>query len=157
LPERLRPTESAAWRAWLRHFGTVVRGMRELLGLTQEQFAKVAHVSQGAVSRLERGSALSTPLIIAVKIRVALAAELRKLDPDVLTPGARRFLERVTGGYGEHEDAATPPRREWRLEILPAPELTALVRGYSRLPESARTKFLAIMSAVAATLEHPNA
>ena len=155
MPERLRPAETATWGAWLRDFGVAVRSIRELLGLTQAQLGKIAHISQGAVSRIERGDALSMPLVIAVKVRVALAARLRKLDADVLTADARRFLEEMTERYGQHEDPGLPPRRNITFELVPAPELTALVRGYSRLPESARTRFLAIMSAVAATLERP--
>jgi len=73
----------------MRDYGTLAREMRELLGLSQEQLGKIANVSQGAVSRFERGDALSTPWIIAVKIRRALAARLRQLGPDVLTDDAR--------------------------------------------------------------------
>lgn len=130
--------------------GALVREMRELLGLSQEQLARIAKVSQGAVSRFERGDALSTPWIIAVKIRVALAVRLRQLDADVLSEDARRFLTQ-TSLYGLPDDPALPPRME-SLELLPAPELTTIVRAYTRLPESARRKFVAIMSAVADTL-----
>jgi transcriptional regulator with XRE-family HTH domain len=131
-------------------YGRLAREMRELLGLSQEQLGRIANVSQGAVSRFERGDALSTPWIIAVKIRVALAARLRQLDPDVLTDDARRFLEQ-TALFGLSEDPALPPRTD-TVSLLPAPGLTGIVRAYSRLPESARAKFVAIMSAVAGAL-----
>lgn len=150
MPERLRRAETAAWRTWLRDIGNLAREMRELLGLTQGQVGKIAHVSQGAVSRFERGDALSTPWVIAVKIRVALAARLRQLDPDVLTDEARRFLEQ-TSLYGLPEDPALPPRTD-TVALLPTPDLTKIVRAYGRLPESARAKFIAIMAAVATTL-----
>jgi transcriptional regulator with XRE-family HTH domain len=134
----------------MRDLGALVREMRELLDLSQEQLARIAKVSQGAVSRFERGDALSTPWIIAVKIRVALAVRLRQLEPDVLTEDARRFLAQ-TALYGLPDDPALPPRME-SVELLPAPELTGIVRAYTRLPESARRKFIAIMGAVADVL-----
>jgi len=125
-----------------------VRDLRELLGLSQEQVARIAKLSQGAVSRFERGDALSTPWIVAVKIRVALTARLRQLEPDVLTDKARRFLAQTTL-YGLPDDEAL---RTADVELLPAPELTAIVRAYRRVPESARANFVTIMSAVAAAL-----
>jgi transcriptional regulator with XRE-family HTH domain len=130
----------------MRDLGALVRSMRELLGLSQEQLAKIANVSQGAVSRFERGDALSTPWIIAVKIRVALAARLRQLEADVLTDDARRFLAQ-TALYGLPDDPALPPRTD-TVELLPAPELTRIVRAYSRLPESSKRQFVAIMASV---------
>ena len=132
-----------------------MRDLRELLGLSQEQVARIAKVSQGAVSRFERGDALSTPWIVAVKIRVALAARVQQLEPDVLTDGARRFLAQ-TALYGLPGDVALP-RRIARVELLPAPELTAIVRAYRRVPEAAREQFVAIIAAVAATLAESNA
>lgn len=134
----------------MRDLGALAREMRELLGLSQEQIARIANVSQGAISRFERGDALSTPWMIAVKIRVALAARVRQLDPDVLTDDARRFLDQ-TALYSLPDDPALPPRTE-TMALLPAPELTGIVRAYSRLPESARAKFVTIMSAVAKAL-----
>jgi len=126
--------------------------MREVLNLSQEQLAKIAGVSQGAVSRIERGDALSTPLIIGVKIRVALAARLRELDADVLTTDARRFLALMEARYGEHEDPTLPPQRPVTLALVPDPELTALVLRYGQLPAAARARFRRIMSAVFSTL-----
>jgi transcriptional regulator with XRE-family HTH domain len=152
VPERLSRADAAWWHAWLLDFGATVRAMRELLGLSQEQLAKIAGVSQGAVSRIERGNALSTPLIIGVKIRVALAARLRNLDAGMLTSDARRFLGQMEARYGEHADAASPPQRSIAFALLPTSELRALVRSYSRLPAAARATFRRIMSAVFAAL-----
>src|ERR1043166_91111 len=92
VPERFQRAEAAAWHTWLRDVGALAREMREVLGVSQEQLAKIAKVSQGAVSRFERGDGLATPWVIAIKIRVALAARLRQLDADVLTDEAQRFL-----------------------------------------------------------------
>ena len=132
-----------------------MRDLRELLGLSQEQVARIAKVSQGAVSRFERGDALSTPWIVAMKIRVALTARIQQLEPDVLTDEARRFLAQ-TALYGLPGDAAQPPRIAGG-EVLPTPELTAIVRAYRRVPESARAQFVDIMTAVAATLAERSA
>ena len=124
--------------------------MRELLGLSQEQLAKIAKVSQGAVSRFERGDGLATPWVIAIKIRVALAARLRQLDADVLTDEAQRFLAQ-TALYGLPDDPALPPRLD-TVTLLPAPELTDMVRAYSALPDSARAVFADIMTSIAKAL-----
>jgi len=134
----------------MRGLGALAREMRELLGLSQEQLARIARVSQGAVSRFERGDALSTPWIIAIKIRVALAARLRQLEPDVLTDDARRFLAQ-TALYGLPDDPSLPPRLDI-IALLPAPELTKMARAYAKLPESARGKFVTIMFGVAKAL-----
>src|SRR5436190_17675090 len=130
--------------------GALAREMREVLGLSQEQLAKIARVSQGAVSRFERGDGLATPWVIAIKIRLALAARLRQLDPDVLTDEARRFLAQ-TALYGLPDDPALPPRMD-TVTLLPSPELTKLARAYSALPESSRSLFADIMSGVAEAL-----
>jgi len=150
VPERFSRAEAAAWHKWLREIGALAREMREVLGLSQEQLAKIARVSQGAVSRFERGDGLATPWVIAIKIRLALAARLRQLDPDVLTDEARRFLAQ-TALYGLPDDPALPPRMD-TITLLPTPELTGMVRAYSGLPESARAVFADIMSSVAHAL-----
>jgi len=152
MPERLSRADAAWWRAWLRDFGVTVRRIREFLELSQEQLAKIAGVSQGAVSRIERGNASSTPLIIGVKIRVALATALRQVDPDALPDEAQRFLGQMEARYGEHEDPGAPPQRPVTFALLPTAELTTLVLKYRRLPMSSRTSFRRIMSRVAATL-----
>ena len=55
--------------------------MREFVDLSQDQLARVAGVSQGAISRLELAKGLATPLLVAVKVWTALAAALRTIDP----------------------------------------------------------------------------
>jgi hypothetical protein len=44
-----------------------------------------------------------------------------------------------------------PPRIE-AIALLPAPELEAIVRAYSRLPREGQKAFVSIMTAVAETL-----
>ena len=134
----------------MKELGATVRRMRELLSLSQGQLAEIAHVSQGAISRFELGLGLSTPWTIAVKIRVALAARLRQVDPEVLTDDARRFLEQ-TALYQLPDDPFMPPRIE-TISLLPTPALESIVRTYSRLPKAGQKAFVSIMAAVAETL-----
>jgi transcriptional regulator with XRE-family HTH domain len=134
----------------MKELGATVRRMRELLSLSQGQLAEIAHVSQGAISRFELGLGLSTPWTIAVKIRVALAARLRQVDPEVLTDDARRFLAQ-TALYQLPDDPFMPPGIE-SISLLPAPELESIVRTYSRLPREGQKAFISIMAAVAETL-----
>src|SRR5499427_8222226 len=83
------------WREWITEFGLHVRRVREFLGLSQEQVARAAGVSQGAVSRFEGGRGLSTPFVGIMKIVLALAYALRQIDPELLTDDLRRFLQNL--------------------------------------------------------------
>ncbi len=150
----LSAEERAAWRAWLRDVGQLVRRMRELLDLSQDELGRLAHVSQGAISRFEKGVGLSTPWIIAVKIRVALAARIRQLDPSLLTPEARRFLAQ-TDLYGLPRNPAMPPAFD-DVALLPVPELEAVLRTYSRLPRDARQTFARMVTAIGEALGEQN-
>src|SRR5262245_64940742 len=90
--EEMRPT-STTWQEWMRSLGRHTRRMREFLGLTQEQLGRRAGVSQGAISRLEAGRGLATPLLVVVKIAGALQQSLAALDQALLSPEARRLVE----------------------------------------------------------------
>jgi transcriptional regulator with XRE-family HTH domain len=149
---RLNPEEEAAWRAWVRDLGVLVRRMRELLDMSQEHLGRLAKVSQGAVSRFEAGRGLSTPWIIAVRLRVALAARLRALDPTLLTDDARRFLAQ-TDLYGLPAEVSRPPRVD-DVSIAPSSGLETALRLYHRLPEEGRALFEAVMTGVATALTH---
>src|SRR5262245_31569547 len=81
------------WGGWLRAFGARIRQGRESLDLTQDAVARRAGVSQTAVSRLESGRGLYTPLLVALRIHAVLAHELRALDPTLLTEEGRRWIE----------------------------------------------------------------
>ena len=48
--------------------GQRIRKAREFLGLSQDQLARLADVSQGAVSRVEAGRGMATPLLTFVKL-----------------------------------------------------------------------------------------
>ena len=74
-----------AWSAWMAALGGRVRRVREFAGLSQEQLARAAGLSQGAISRLELAKGLGTPLLVVVKVQAALAAGLRALGSAIPT------------------------------------------------------------------------
>ncbi|HJQ83325.1 MAG TPA: helix-turn-helix domain-containing protein [Candidatus Binatia bacterium] len=135
------------WREWMRAFGRQERRVREFLGLSQEQLARVAGVSQGAVSRLEAGRGLATPMLVILKINLALRAALRDVDPALLNDDLRRVLE--------IEERISPPIGDVGFQALPVtkdPELEGLVRLYRGLPERQRHTFLSVVRAAADAL-----
>src|SRR5262245_19504966 len=132
------------WSGWLTGLGKQARRVREFLGLSQEQVARVAGVSQGAVSRFEGGRGLATPLLVVMKVNAALRSAVSSMEREVLSEDARNLLlldERVPGW----NEAAPPP-------ITKDPELEELVRLYRDLPERQRLRLLAVVRATAAAL-----
>jgi transcriptional regulator with XRE-family HTH domain len=80
--------------AWMRALGLRMRQSRRFLGLSQEQLAIAAGVSQGAVSRLEAGTGLATPYLVVLHVQRALAAGIRKLEGTF--PEVTELLEHPT-------------------------------------------------------------
>jgi len=135
------------WAQWMRELGSRIRHVREFVGLSQEQLARLAGVSQGAVSRLEAGRGLATPLLVLMKLNVPLVSALRRLDPSILNDELRRMLEWTRN--------VTPPIGDMGYEVLPItgdPGLEELIRRYQELPERQRRTFPSVMSATAASL-----
>jgi transcriptional regulator with XRE-family HTH domain len=131
----------------MRALGRQGRRAREFLGLSQEQLAELAGVSQGAVSRLEAGRGLATPMLVVLKINLALTRALRKVDPTLLNDELRRVLE--------IEHRLSPPVGDMGFEVLPltqAPDLEEMVRIYRSLPERQRRTFLSVARATAGAL-----
>lgn len=132
------------WRQWMQAHGQQVRRLREFLGLSQEQLANLAGVSQGAVSRLEAGRGLATPMLVVLKITLAVVRGLRALDPSVLNDELRRLMDVETtisppiGEVGVRFDALTKD-----------PDIEELIRLYRNLPERQRPTFLNVMRAMA--------
>jgi transcriptional regulator with XRE-family HTH domain len=135
------------WPNWIRGMGRHVRRLREFLGLSQEQIAKMAGVSQGAVSRLEGGRGLATPLLVVMKINAALRRAVSTIDPDLLSDDARRLLTqdpRATPDMGQGSFEAYP--------IMKEPALEELIALYRELPDRHRQKLLAVVRATTAAL-----
>ena len=137
------------WRRWMKEIGERARRMREFVGLSQEQLAKRAGVSQGAISRFEIGRGLNTPLLVSIKINASLATALSGVDPTLLTEDARRFVESM--GLLELPAAGDPPDAK-PLPLLSDPEFEDVIRHCSRLSDARRKPFLAAMKALARAL-----
>jgi transcriptional regulator with XRE-family HTH domain len=136
------------WRQWMQQLGRQLRRLRELVGLSQEQLARLAGVSQGAVSRLETARGLATPMLVVVKISVAIAGELRKLDPTILDADLRRALE-SREFFGPSLGVLRPDN----VQITSDPQLEAILRLHRETPERHRQAVLAIVAAVVSGLK----
>jgi transcriptional regulator with XRE-family HTH domain len=148
--ERAEPNEqrsSLDWPRWMRGLGRHTRRVREFLGFSQEQLARLAGVSQGAISRLEAGRGLATPIVVVVKIHRALRNAVVTLDPTLLSEDARRLLEDAShfapGMEGE-DFIEVPLTRDATLEEL--------IRLYNELGERQQQKLLAVVRATVAAL-----
>ena len=139
--------EAADWREWMRGLGRQLRRVREFLGLSQDQVARLAGVSQGAVSRLEAGRGLATPLVVVLKVHVVLTRALRALDPAIPEDQVRTTL-----GL---ESLISPPSGTGSYEPLPITrdqDLEMLVQLYRSLPERQRRTLVAVVRATANSL-----
>jgi transcriptional regulator with XRE-family HTH domain len=135
------------WREWWRAFGRQHREIREFIGFSQEQVARLAGVSQGAVSRLEAGKGLGTPMLVILKISLVIQRALTAMDTSVLRPELRQFLEL--------ERRLSPPVAGTGFQALPVtdqPELQELLRLLRRVPDRNRAAFLTIVRAVGTAL-----
>jgi transcriptional regulator with XRE-family HTH domain len=135
------------WRAWMLAFGRQERRVREFLGFSQEQIARLAGVSQGAVSRLEGGRGLATPMLVVLKINLAMRRALRDVDPALLSDDLRRVLqieERLSPRVGDVGVDALPLTKD--------PGLEELIRLYRGLPDRQRQTFLSVIRAAADAL-----
>ena len=138
-----RRSEEPVWRVWMQDLGRRQRRVREFLGLSQEQLARLAGVSQGALSRLETAKGLATPLLIILKINAALARELRKLDPALVSAELREAVEL--------QGALTPSGTALGFRDLPLAQdegLEELVRLYRETPERHRAGVLSVVRAM---------
>lgn len=135
------------WPRWMRGLGRQNRRVREFLGLSQEQLAKLAGVSQGAVSRLEAGRGLATPMLVILKINIVMVRALRSIDPALLNDQLRHTLDL--------DQRLSPPVADVGVETMPItrdPLVEELVRLYRDLPERQRRTFLSVVRAAAASL-----
>ena len=142
-----KETPNRDWREWMRGLGRQARRVREFLGLSQEQIARLAGISQGAISRLEGGRGLATPLLVVMKLNIAMRSLLATYDPELLSPEARELVALSDTFYPE---AGTTHFIEYPLAKDCGIE--ELVRLYRELPERQRDKLLAVVRATTAAL-----
>jgi transcriptional regulator with XRE-family HTH domain len=139
--------DKAEWQAWMRSLGLQVRRVREFVGLSQEQVARTAGVSQGAVSRLEAGRGLGTPLLVILKVRLALTQALSALDPNLREDGLGRTL-----GFDSLVFRPGMPMASDSAPITTDPDLEEMVNLYRELPERRRQTLVAVVRAAAKSL-----
>ena len=146
-----RPAGPIDWARWMHELGARVRRVREFVGLSQEQLARLAGVSQGAVSRLEAGRGLATPLLVLMKINLPLIRALRAQDPSVLNDELRQMLDST--------NSVSPPvdDRDCDVSLTSDPRLEELIRIYRGLPERQRRTILSVVRATAASLASDDA
>ncbi len=133
------------WTGWIKALGRQARRVREFIGLSQEQVARMAGVSQGAVSRFEGGRGLATPLLVVMKVNASLRRAVSSLDPELLSADARRLvvLDELMPGREDATDG---------LAVARDPNLEELVRIFHDVPERQRQRLLAVMRAAAGAL-----
>src|SRR5437016_13311189 len=95
--------------------GARERHLRELVGVSQEQLAKQVGVSQGAISRLEMGRGMNTPLLLALRVYGGLAGALRGIDPLLLNDDARTLIAQLDALGLPAEENGSPPGTAFSL------------------------------------------
>jgi transcriptional regulator with XRE-family HTH domain len=135
--------KSVDWAAWMRELGAQVLRVREFLGLSQEQLARIAGVSQGAISRLENGRGMATPLLVVIKICAALRDALAHMDQNLLSAEARLVIE---------SGLQLPDPRRPFPNPTHDPGVEELLRVYNRLSDRQREQLLAVLRATARAL-----
>lgn len=143
-----RGARGAEWGDWMRRLGRFVRHVRVFLGLSQEELAQLAGVSQGAVSRLEGGRGLATPLLVVMRVLYAMRRAAGAVDAELLTEEARRLLG--TDPPYAPQFAPVAPRIG---PLLKDPGLEELVRLYRALSPRGRQRLVTTVRTVAAALE----
>jgi transcriptional regulator with XRE-family HTH domain len=125
-----------AWYVWMATFGSHVATLRRFLGLTEADLARESGVTEGQVRRFEAGK------------------RLRRIDPDLLAPEAKGFLQHLDFLAMPDEDGPPAPGgvpvAEFR--IIQDPAIEELVLRFRALDRAGRRAFLQIMRAVAQAL-----
>ena len=150
LPGGARGEHDVDWKQWMRALGHQVRRLREFVALSQEQLARLAGVSQGAVSRLEGGRGLAAPMLVVLKVHLVLVRALRALDPRLLSDELKSLLTLP--------DWVSPSLREVGFDLptlTREPGLEEFLHLYRKLSERQRQTLLSVARATATALVSP--
>jgi transcriptional regulator with XRE-family HTH domain len=126
------------WRQIIHTVGRTTRELRLLLGWSQQHLADRAITSQGAISRLESGTAGALSLHTVVIAFRALAVGAHELEIP-LSPIARALLV--------FSDALNPT---FTLTTPADPDLLQLVHAFHRVPARRRQALLHLVEATVA-------
>ena len=130
-------SDAARWREVTKLLAWHVHNLRDLLQLSQDQLARCAGVSQGAISRMEAGRCTDTPLVTYARVAAAFCRELAPLR-DQVTPDVRAVLDAVDG-------LLTTGSQRRALNLFADPTLRELIRVYARLPDADRASYAALV------------
>ncbi|HLY36879.1 MAG TPA: helix-turn-helix transcriptional regulator [Candidatus Binatia bacterium] len=115
-PDARLPDLAAPPSGWARDLGRHLRALRRFAGLSQEQLAALAGVSQPAVSRLERGK-VAKQVVLVLRVARVITRAVARLDATALRDEPRALLAGLdTLGVGLELDACVS--RDTGLEEL---------------------------------------
>lgn len=120
----------------MRGLGSKLRRTREAIGLSQSELAVAAGVSQGAISRLETGRGLATPLLVVLKTAIALRSAGRRRGPEAMPDEMAVLVESLARHVG-------PQGRYDEGDVCIDGDALELVATYRTLPAASRQKLLA--------------
>lgn len=118
------------WGLLIRSLGHHVRALRKLAGLSQEELARHAHVSQGAISRVESGTCRLLPLQTVCQLFAALGTA--RTSAGATAPAVEAFL--IACATFAEALAISPPPVD--------PQLRQLLLAYHAMPAAAQRAFV---------------
>ncbi len=151
-----RKAHDDPWRKRLTELGADARQIRERLGLSQEQVARAAGVSQGAVSRFEQARGLSVPLVGMLRIHLVLAHAVKRLDPKTRTDEMKQLFRRLDVLHvGDDPSLPAWPigRNPNGFDVASDAHLARTIRDWSELPEPKRLAFVGIIEGIARAMK----
>jgi transcriptional regulator with XRE-family HTH domain len=134
----------------MRTLGRRTRGIRELVGWTQQDLADRAGVSQGAISRFELGQGLATPFLVVVRVLRVLHGGAQRLQSETAGAEAMQLLSEQSRTFLELllDDPVDVP------SVLD-PDLERLLGVFRGVPPTARERFVKIAETIAEALSGP--
>jgi transcriptional regulator with XRE-family HTH domain len=135
------------WQRWMLALGNRLRRARLFLGMSQAEVASMAGVSQGAMSRLEHGKGLETPMSVVLRLHAAIARSLRAYDRRLLDDDLV-WVVAFGSLLSELEDAKT--------ERGSTDDLTQLFHAVRGLPERHQRIATIVLRSLIDTLSSPS-